>query len=93
MITHIVMWTLKIAADASKFKSQLDSCQNLVPGMWAFEVACRTAGLQANCDVVLYSVFDSAESLAAYQSHPYHQQISSVLSALRDTRTVLDYES
>ena len=93
MITHIVMWKLKVAADTAGFKSQLESCSNLVPGMLRFEVACRTAGLEANCDVVLYSVFDGAGALAAYQNHPHHQQVSAALSAMRETRHALDYET
>ena len=93
MITHVVMWNLKVAADAAQFKSPLDSCNKLVPGMLRFEVACRTAGLEANCDVVLYSVFDSAGSLAAYQNHPHHRHISEALSALRETRHALDYQT
>lgn len=92
MIKHIVMWTLKDAADASHFKAQLDTCRQLVPGMRDFEVATRTAGLEANCDVVLYSVFENSAALTAYQNHPHHQQISRSLGALRDSRTVLDYD-
>ena len=92
MIRHIVMWKLKDAANAAHFKTQLDSCRQLVPGMLAFEVAIRTPGLEANCDVVLYSEFENSAALAAYQKHPHHQLISSGLGALRDTRTVLDYE-
>ena len=93
MITHIVMWKLKVSADAANFKSQLESCSNLVPGMQRFEVACRAAGLEANCDVVLYSVFDSAVALAAYQIHTHHQQIRTALSVLRESRHALDYET
>jgi quinol monooxygenase YgiN len=92
MVKHIVLWTLKNAADAPHFKAQLDSCRQLVPGMLAFEVAIRTAELEANCDVVLYSVFESSAALAAYQNHPHHQHLSSGLGALRETRSVLDYE-
>ena len=92
MIKHIVMWKLKDAAQAPFFKAQLDSCKHLVPGMLAFEVAIRTDELEANCDVVLYSVFDDKAALAAYQHHPQHQQVSGGLGALRETRMVLDYE-
>lgn len=92
MIKHIVMWKLKNAADAPGFKAQLDSCRNMVPGMLAFEVAIKTQELEANCDVVLYSVFEDKAALAAYQNHPHHQQISGGLGAMRDTRTVLDYD-
>jgi quinol monooxygenase YgiN len=92
MIRHIVMWKLKNPADAPHFKAQLDTCIDLVPGMHKFEVAIRTPALDANCDVVLYSEFEDAAALAAYQNHPHHQQISIGLGALRDTRSVLDYE-
>ena len=92
MIKHVVMWKLKNAADAPYFKAQLDTCIDLVPGMRRFEVATRTPELDANCDVVLYSEFEDAAALAAYQNHPHHQQISTGLGALRDTRSVLDYE-
>ena len=92
MIKHIVMWKLKNPADAPHFKAQLNTCINLVPGMRKFEVAVRTPELDANCDVVLYSEFENAAALAAYQNHPHHQQISTGLGALRDTRSVLDYE-
>jgi quinol monooxygenase YgiN len=92
MIKHIVMWKLKDPTDAAHFKAQLDSCRDLVPGMLKFEVATRTAALEANCDVVLYSEFESSAALAAYQNHPLHQRISSGLGALRDSRSVLDYE-
>ena len=92
MIRHVVMWKLKNPADAPHFKAQLDTCIDLVPGMRKFEVATRTPELDANCDVVLYSEFEDATALAAYQNHPHHQQISIMLGALRDTRSVLDYE-
>ena len=40
------------------------SCQNLVSGLLAFEVALRTEKMKANCDVVLYSVFENTKALA-----------------------------
>ena len=92
MIKHIVLWKLKNPLDAASFKAQLDTCQALVPGMLQFEVAIRTPLLEANCDVVLYSIFSDAGALQAYQQHPHHQAISSALGALRDTRSVIDYE-
>ena len=92
MIKHIVIWKLKNPLDAPHFKAQLDTCVDLVSGMQQFEVALRTPELDANCDVVLYSVFKDSASLSAYQNHPHHQQISTSLGAMRETRSVLDYE-
>ncbi|MEJ8809588.1 Dabb family protein [Variovorax ureilyticus] len=93
MIKHIVMWKLKNPGDAAKFKAQLDSCKGLVPGMREFEAAVRTEGLEANVDVVLVSAFDDRAALQAYLEHPVHVEVSGVLGGLRESRTVLDYET
>jgi quinol monooxygenase YgiN len=91
MIKHIVMWKLKDAAEAPRFKALLDTCQGLVPGMREFEVAVRTGDLEANHDVVLYSVFDDAAALQSYVVHPTHQEIVATLGTLRESRSVFDY--
>jgi len=91
MIRHVVMWTLREAADAPQFKALLDSCAGLVPGMLEFEVGIRSADLEANCDVVLVSRFADSASLDAYQTHPHHKAVSAQLGPLRETRDVLDY--
>lgn len=91
MIRHVVMWTLRDPADALRFKSLLDSCRGLVPGMIEYEVATRADGLDANCDVVLVSTFADAAALADYQHHPAHRAVSATLGPLRETRSVLDY--
>ena len=93
MIKHIVMWTLHEASDARGFKAQLDTCQNLVPGMGVFEVATKTAELPSSCDVVLYSEFENAAALNAYLVHPHHQAIAAALGLLRQSRTHMDYEA
>ena len=92
MIRHVVMWTLKDPAQAPRFKALLDSCRDLVPGMLEFEVGIRSAGLEANVDVMLVSAFADAAALAAYQDHPHHQAVGAQLGPMRETRSVLDVE-
>jgi heme-degrading monooxygenase HmoA len=93
MIKHIVMWKLKKPSDAAGFKDRLDSCKGIVPGMREFEAAIRTEGLEANCDVVLVSSFDDKAALQAYLEHPTHVEVSAVLGGLRESRSVLDFET
>ena len=93
MICHVVMWTLKDAADAPRFKAELDSCIALVPGMQSFHVALRSEGLEANVDVMLDSTFVDAAAQGAYQNHPHHKVVSARIGALRNTRHVMDCES
>lgn len=93
MIRHIVMWQLRNAADAPRFKELLDSCKGLVPGMHEFEVGIRCDDLEATVDVVLVSTFSDAASLDAYLGHPHHKAVGAQLGPMRDTRSVLDYHT
>jgi quinol monooxygenase YgiN len=90
-LRHIVMWSLKNPADAPRFKALLESCADVVPGIHQFEVGVRSGDLEANCDVVLVSLFDDQEALDAYQNHPRHKAIAVELGAMREHRHVVDY--
>ena len=91
MIRHIVMWSLHNPAEAARFKSLLDSCAGLVPGIVEFDVGIRESGLDANIDVVLVSTFTDTSQLDAYQNHPHHKEVGAQLATLRASRHVLDY--
>ncbi|WP_140630369.1 Dabb family protein [Methylibium rhizosphaerae] len=93
MIRHVVIWKLKHAGDAPRFKALLDTCKALVPGIVEFDVGIRCEGLEANADVVLVSTFTDKAALDAYQIHPQHKAVSAELGPLRETRAVLDYDT
>jgi len=99
MIKHIVMWKLKEQAEgagrlenAREMKRRLDECADIVPGIVAFEVVLAQPGLEATCDVILYSEFQSKDALEAYASHPTHQALMPFFKAVRDERQCMDYE-
>ena len=99
MIKHIVFWKLKEhaegadrATNALKLKALLDGCSAIVPGILAFEVAVAQPGMEATYDIVLYSEFDSRESLDAYQNHPDLVKIKPFFGAVRESRQCMDYE-
>ena len=99
MIKHIVMWQLKDHAEgadketnALKMKALLDACSDIVPGILKLEVAIAQAGLEATYDVVLYSEFESAAALDAYQNHPQHLALKPFVGAVRLARQCMDYE-
>lgn len=91
MLRHIVLFTLKDAADAPKVKALLDTCKDLVPGIHEFDVGIKTEGLEATADVVLVSTFADAAALAAYQPHPHHQGVVAQIRQMASGRQVLDY--
>jgi len=62
VIRHVVMWTMKPQAEgadggsnALKVRELLESCRGLVPGMIEWQVVVPEPGLEATCDLMLYS--------------------------------------
>ncbi len=99
MIKHIVMWTLKDHAEGAdkatnlaKMRALLEGCRSLVPGMGVFEVGVARPGFEATYDIVLYSEFENAAALDAYQHHPQHVAIKPFIGAVRAERQCMDYE-
>jgi quinol monooxygenase YgiN len=99
MLKHIVMWTLKDhaegadrAANAREMKRRLDECANIVPGQLKFEVVLAQPGLEATCDVILYSEFADRAALQAYIGHPTHKAVVPFIGAIREGRQCMDYE-
>ena len=43
-----------------------------IPGMLKIETGIDISRIDYACDIVLYSEFDSRESLEAYATHPEH---------------------
>lgn len=98
MIKHIVMWKLKDQAEgadkatnANKMKLLLEGCRDIVPGLLKLEVGIASAGLEATCDVVLYSEFSDKAALDAYQLHPTHVAVKPFIGAVYASRECLDY--
>lgn len=98
MITHIVMWQLKDYAEGAdkavnlqKMVALLASCRNLVPGILRLDVAVAQPGMEATCDIIMVSEFESAAALDAYQSHPHHVAMKPFIGAIRQTRHCMDF--
>lgn len=98
MIKHIVMWKLKEPEggdcrfrNARQMKTWLDACSDLVPGIRQFEVIVAQEGMEATCDVLLISEFESLEALAAYNAHPDHLALKARVAPLRESRQCFDY--
>jgi hypothetical protein len=98
MIKHIVMWNVRgddaatHARHLALLKSQFESLRGRVPGLLHLEVGVDESRIDYACDVVLYTEFDTRESLAAYAQHPEHLRVRQVLGDLRSARHQVDYE-
>lgn len=98
MIKHIVMWSVSGDDVATRgrnvalLKAEFESMRGRVPGLLKLEIGVDFSRIDYACDVVLYSEFDSRESLAEYAEHPEHLRVKRALGNLRIARHQVDYE-
>jgi hypothetical protein len=98
MIRHIVMWKL-LGPSPEEKRSQAEQCRSAllgmlgkVPGITQMEVGVGAASGEQEMDLVLSSLHESWEALAAYANHPDHEPVKQLIGNLRTERRVLDYE-
>ena len=92
------MWDLR--ADSSEervraahlVKQRFESLRGLIPGLLSLEVGIDSSRNAYACDVVLYTEFDSQQSLDAYATHPEHLRVREDLGDLRIARHQVDYD-
>ena len=99
MVKHIVMWTLKDAAEgrsreenARLMRERLEALPARIDTIRRFEVGLNFNTTQDAFDIVLYSEFDSREDLEAYQVHPAHIETREFIRSVREDHRVVDYE-
>ena len=96
MVKHIILWRLKeeYKNDDVKagIKNGLEALLGVVPGLTKIKVQTECLP-SSNADVMLYSVFDSAEALKGYAVHPEHVQVADTfVRPYTATRTCIDFE-
>ena len=102
MITHIVMWTLKDAAEgndkaanAAEMKARLLALPAKLPQVLEMRVAVGQELFASvpPTDIVLYTTFASKEDLNAYAVHPLHLEVVAFVKKIVSERRVVDFES
>lgn len=97
MIKHIVMWNVRGETEverqraAQTIKTSFEGLKGQVPGLIEIEVGIDQSHVDYACDVVLYTVFSSAEDLRGYASHPAHLAVREALGDMRIARYQVDY--
>lgn len=97
MIKHIVMWHVRGSSASEKaeaiaqLKSSFESLRGRIPGLLHLELGIDTSRIDYACDVVLYTEFDTQDSLNAYASHPEHLRVKKEVENLRTSRFQVDY--
>ena len=92
------MWNLRgnnpaeKAAGIERLRRSFDSLRHCIPGLLHLEIGVDSSSVDYACDVVLYSEFESAAALDAYQNHPQHLALKPFVGAIRLSRQCMDYE-
>jgi hypothetical protein len=96
MVKHIILWKLKDEYNNDKVKTGikegLEGLLGVIPGL--VEIKVQTEKLESsNVDVMLYSVFESADALRGYAVHPEHVKVADTkVRPFTATRACIDFE-
>jgi quinol monooxygenase YgiN len=100
MVKHIVMWHVEENAaqgagpvNATRVKRALEAMNGLIPGLIRLEVGIGFQSTDNSSEIVLYSEFDSRESLERYRDHPTHVAVVPIVRSVCTERRVVDYET
>ncbi len=92
-VKHIVIWDFLASATPEHkqaIKADLEALKYSIPGVISLDVCVSTLP-QSNADMVLDSVFESAEALSAYQVHPAHVEVAARVREITQNRRMADY--
>lgn len=98
MTRHIVAWNFKEdftpeqkQESAQKMKQLLEELPGLIDGIVELRVH-TTMPASSNREVVLNSLFESDEALAAYITHPEHKRVGQYVRAVTQDRAGADFQ-
>ena len=100
MVRHIILWTLNPELTEEEkttikqgIKSGLEGLVGTVPGLLKAEVHIEGRLESSNADLMLDSLLESREALAAYATHPAHVAVANGrVRPYTVQRSCLDFE-
>lgn len=96
---HIILWTLKSELTKEEklriiesTKADLLELKNKVPGVIKLDIVYDGRLESSNCDFMFDFLFESAEALKTFNTHPEHMKAAGKLKPFIMGRTCLDVE-
>jgi hypothetical protein len=95
MIVHVIMMKFKPEhqADIPTVRERLLTLPSHIDVIRHYEVGLDVMRSERAWDMVIYSKFDSLETLAQYDQHPMHQEVVAYLRPMRSDIASVDYEA
>lgn len=97
MVRHIVSWSFNDNLSqeesievANKIKKDLENLTSIINGIVELKVIINVLPA-SNANILLNSLFESEEALAAYQVHPQHKSVGSYINQFLKDRRCIDY--
>lgn len=99
MVRHVILWQLKDGLSAEEketvkkgIKEELEGLKGKIEGL--AEIKVNAVPLpSSNADVMLDSLFDSADALKNYATHPAHVAVADgKVRPYTKSRTCMDFE-
>ena len=99
MVKHVILWKLKEEFSEEKkneikegVKIGLEGLKGQIPGL--IEIKVNISPLpSSNCDLMLDSSFEDADSLRGYSVHPAHVEVADTkVRPYTASRVCMDYE-
>ncbi len=93
MITHIVLFKLKVTANIEEARARLAALDGRIDALRSIEVGVDVVRRERSFDIALIARFDSIEGLEAYRSHPLHVEVADYIKAASESVVSVDYDS
>ncbi len=98
MVKHIVMWKMKDTSNSDKIKNmelmkeKLEALKDLTSELLEAEVGFNISESERAFDIVLYSEFESVETLDRYRVHPEHKKVVEFINLVTKEVRAVDYQ-
>jgi diamine N-acetyltransferase len=94
-LTHVVLFKLKDNSpeNIEKTAVKLRSLAGNVPTLNSIEVGVNIVESARAYDIGIITRFDDIAAMAAYQVHPFHQDVLAYMRTVTETAVAIDYES
>jgi len=98
MIRHIVSFRMRStdstqkSLDIASMRSALIALLGVIPDLTRIDVHSDLNIVPGHWDAVLISEHPSNASLEAYQAHPAHREVVTLINSLVEDRAVVDFE-
>lgn len=93
VITHIVLYKLRLGIDPQEVAERLRSLEGRVPSLRSVDVGTNVVDSPRAHDVSIVATFDDLDGLEAYQVDSYHQEVVAFVSERVERAASIDYES